>query len=220
MTHLIFTSVPLEEIPEPDRTSFVNAVENWGRNHIGTPESDPTPNSVVREIMDGKGHKCLEWRRIYGRMLQRPKPIGHCDPLSYASATTPWFAYVRSVSVGTDIPFRKNDVVRYDVYDGELDCRITEEQFGRLNRLTLYFVTKAKTTFDWQVRLGMLDDRAVPFLETAAIYNLADQAVKLALGDTPSIDKEKAVLKKLNRIKRICNLEEFDPRVKRQIDEE
>jgi len=219
MTHLIFTSVPLDEIPEPDRTSFERAVDNWGRVHSTYDEGDPSPNFVVQEIRDKKGRKRLEWRRIYGRMLRKPKLIGHCDLLSYASATTPWFALVEKVSVGTDISFRKNEMTRYDVFDGELNCWIIEEKIGNLNCLSLYFVTKVRKAIEWHTRLEMLQDRMVAFLETAAIYNLATQAIKLSYG-IPSNPTTVAMCKKLTRIIRICNLEEFDHRVKRQEEEE
>lgn len=205
MIHLIYTSVPLSQIPEIDRYRLEDAVAHWGRNHSFS-ENDAKPNFQIRKVQDPKGEMRMEWRRIYNRVLHIPDVLGECS-LSFCGCPG-WFKYVEFVAVATDVQFRKNGVGRYSVYDDKSKSSIHELQYeDGLNRIQLFIAQpRDPGNFAFDRLIKWFQGYVVFFLETAAIYHLAHQAILLSSSDTrnPAVI---AMRKKLERIEQICNLD-------------
>lgn len=218
MIHLIYTSIPLQEIPEQDRNRLLNAVDNWGDNH-SFGENDPKPNFMIRKIGKGKDEK-LEWRRMYSDVLRIPSIEVDCLLRSYGS-TTRWSWYVESVAVATNVLFRKHGVRRFSGFNDKTRSSISEYQDGDgLNRLQLNLGRKTDLGhFSFTQDLKWLQDETVFFLEIAAIYHLAEQALRMGRGQLGN-PRIVAMCKKLDRIQGICTLEEYNRKHEPDPDEE
>jgi len=204
MIHLIYTSVPLSQIPEIDRYRLEDAVAHWGRNHSFS-ENDANPNFQISKVRDPKGEMRLEWRRIYNRVLHIPSVLDECS--LFFSGFPSWFKYVEFVAVATDVQFRKNGVSRFSAYDDKSKSSIHELRYeDGLNRLQLFIVRSLDPGQSFADIIKWFQGYVVFFLETAAIYQLASQAMMLNWGSCDS-SVATAVRKKLERIQQICNLD-------------
>ncbi len=210
MIHLICTTIPLQEIPERDRDRLLSAVINWGDNHSFS-ENDPKPNFMICRVGKGKEER-LEWRRIYSDVLHIPSIEQDCSLSTYGS-TTRWSWYVESVAVATNVQFRKHGVHRFSAINDKTRSSIGEcRDSDGLNRLQINLGRKTDLGhYFFTQDLKWLQGETLFFLEIAAIYHLAEQALRKGRGQlgNPCIV---AMCKKLDRIQRICTLEEYNRR--------
>lgn len=205
MIHLIYTSIPLNQIHPEHRRRLEDAINHWGNNHSFY-ENETQPNFQIRKVKDAKGNERLEWRRIFNRVLHIPDVFGECD-LNYHGFTL-WFKYVESIAVGTDAQFRRGAIRRFSEHSEKTKSWISERKDAEgLNLLELRFKNPHEAGDQFVNEIRWLQGHAVFFLETAAIYHLARQALLLSSSDTrnPAV---MAMCKKLERIERICTLED------------
>lgn len=208
MIHLIYTSLPLDKIPGDDANKLKVAVDRWGQNHSRY-EHDPNPNFQIRKVKDSQGKERIEWRRIFNRVLHIPSVLEECSLNCHGFNA--WSKYVELIAVATDVQFRTGRVTRFSVLSQKNKSSISEVQDENgLNRLQLRIEQFQEFSY---VFGGFVQDiewfqgYVVFFLETAAVYHLAHQAILLSSSDTrnPAVV---AMRKKLDRIQRICNLED------------
>ena len=212
MIHLIYTSIPLEQIPEEYRSKFEDAVRHWGNNHSFY-ENEPSLNFQIRKIRDQNAKERLEWRRIFNRVLHIPDVFGECDLTHHGFSA--WFKYVQDVAVATDVQFRKNSITRFSALDEKSWSSIGEvSDADGLNRLQLH-MRPHEVGHRFMGDIKWFQGYVVFFLETAAIYHLAEQALKLGQGNLGN-PRVLVMCEKLERIQRICNLQDSWTRKKEQ----
>lgn len=172
MIHLIFVSIPVDKIPEYDRQRFEATVNRWAENRLyGFSATNPAEHFQVRRFQDFDGHECIEWRRLWNRVLHVPEILQDGGLGLVYGAFPNWSKYVQQISIATDEPFRPRGMARFGDSCGETNSFVNERKDGEgLIRLMLLIRNWPSANFSRDV--AMLQNLAHPFLEQAAIHHL------------------------------------------------